>query len=140
MIGLVIATQGRLGIELRATLEHVMGRQPQLELVSIESKPDDEPEIERDRQKLADAVARVDSGDGVVIVTDMFGAPASELALPLVQGGKLDAVCGVNLPILIKLASVRRGTCSLAEAVNAAQESGRRHIRYYPESAAQLSQ
>ncbi len=136
MIGLVIATHGRLGVELRATLEHVMGRQSQLELVSIASEPD----IERDREKLVEAVTRVDTGDGVVIVTDMPGAPASDLAIPLVNGGKLDAVSGVNLPILIKLASVRRGTCSVADAVNAAQEAGRRHIRYYPESAAQLSQ
>jgi len=136
MIGLVIVTQGRLAIELRATLEHVVGRQSQLELVSI----DGEPDIDRDRAKLVEAVARVDTGDGVVIVSDdMFGAPASELAIPLVNGGKLDAVDGANLPVLIKLATLRRGKCSVAEAVSLAQESGRKHIRYYPESAARLS-
>jgi PTS system mannose-specific IIA component len=136
MIGLVIATQGRLGVELRATLEHVMGRQTQLELVSVASATD----VERDREQLVEAVTRVDTGDGVVIVTDMPDAPASHLAIPLVNGGKLDAVSGVNLPVLIKLASVRRGKCSVAEAVNAAQEAGRRHIRHYPESAVSLTQ
>lgn len=138
MIGLVIVTQGRLAIELRATLEHVVGRQSQLELVSIDGAPD----IERDRAKLVEAIARVDTGDGVIIVSDdMFGAPAADLAIPLVNGGgKLDALAGANLPVLIKLASIRRSKCSVAEAVSAAQESGRKHIRHYPESAAQLSQ
>lgn len=136
MIGLVIITQGRLAIELRATLEHVLGRQAQLELVSIDGKPD----IARDRAQLRAAVGRVDTGDGVIIVTDdMFGAPASELAIPLVTGGKLDAVDGANLPVLIKLATLRRGRCSVAEAVSLAQESGRKHIRHYPESAARMS-
>jgi len=135
MIGLVIVTQGRLGVELRATLEHVMGRQSQLELVSI----DDRPDVERDRASLAEAVRRVDTGDGVVVLTDMFDAPASDLAIPLVNGRKLDVIGGVSVPILIKLASIRRGRCSIAEAANAAQESGRKHIRHYPDSAATLS-
>jgi PTS system mannose-specific IIA component len=136
MIGLVIVTQGRLGVELRATLEHVMGRQSQLELVSI----DDRPDVERDRASLAEAVRRVDTGDGVVVLTDMFDAPASDLAIPLMNGRKLDVIGGVSVPILIKLASIRRGGCSIAEAANAAQESGRKHIRHYPEAVARFSQ
>lgn len=135
MIGLVIVTQGRLGVELRAALEHVVGRQSQLELVSIETEAD----RERDRACLDEAVRRVDTGDGVVVVTDMFGAPASDLAIPLVNGRKLEVIGGVNVPILIKLASIRRGGCSVAEAADVAQEAGRKHIRHYPESAAQLS-
>src|SRR5689334_1887575 len=100
MIGMVIVTQGGLGIEMKATLEHVMGRrQSQLELVSLAGEPD----VERDRAKLAEAVTQVDSGDGVVILTDMFGAPASDLAIPLVNGGKLEVIGGVNLPTLVKL-------------------------------------
>jgi PTS system mannose-specific IIA component len=135
MIGLVIVTQGRLGVELRATLEHVVGRQSQLELVSIETEADPE----RDRANLNEAVRRVDTGDGVVVVTDMLGAPASDLAIRLMNERKLEVIGGVNVPTLIKLASIRRGRCSVAEAANAAQESGRKHIRHYPESAAPMS-
>jgi|SRR5690349_2054169 len=135
MIGLVIVTQGRLGAELRATLEHVVGRQSQLELVSIATQA----EAERDRASIAEAVRRADTGDGVVVVTDMFDAPASDLAIPLMKERKLEVIGGVNVPVLIKLASIRRGRCSIADAVNAALESGRKHIRYYPESAAPLS-
>ena len=131
MIGMVIVTQGGLGVELRATLEHVMGRrQSQLELVTIE----DEPDMERDRAKLVAAVERVDTGDGAVILTDMLGAPASDLALPLVTGPTREVIAGVNLPILIKLATIRSKCCSVAEAATAAQESGRKHIRHYPEA------
>jgi PTS system mannose-specific IIA component len=135
MIGMVIVAQGRLAIELRATLEHVMGRQPQLELVSTAGEAD----IERDRARLAEAVRRADTGDGVVVLTDMFDAPASDLAKPLATGPKLEVIGGVNVPTLIKLASIRRGCCSVAEAANAAQEAGRKHIRHCPESAARFS-
>jgi PTS system mannose-specific IIA component len=136
MIGLVIVTQGGLGLEMKATLEHVMGRrQSQLELVSIAGDPD----AARDRAKLVEAVGQVDSGDGVVVLTDMLDAPASDLALSLVNGGKLEVIAGVNLPTLVKLATIR-DKCSVAEAAIAAQESGRKHIRYYPEAAAPFSQ
>ena len=137
MIGLVIVTQGRLGVELRATLEHVVGRQSQLELVSIETEADRRA---RPRRASTRRSRRVDTGDGVVVLTDMFGAPASDLAMPLVNGRKLEVIGGVNVPILIKLASIRRCGCSVAEAANAAQESGRKHIRHYPEAAARFSQ
>lgn len=135
MIGMIIVTQGGLGVELRATLEHVMGRrQSQLELMSIDSEPD----IARDRAKLADAVGRVDTGDGAVILTDMLGTPACDIALPLVNGPKREMIAGVNLPILVKLASVR-DKCSVAEAVAAALESGRKHIRHYAEATGRFS-
>jgi len=136
MIGLVIVTQGGgLGVELRATLEHVMGRrQSQLELVSIEGELD----IARDRAKVVEAVRRVDTGDGAVILTEMLGGPASDIALPLVNSPKLEVIAGVNVPILIKLATIR-SKCSVAEAAIAALESGRKHIRHYPESAAPMS-
>jgi len=139
MIGMVIVTQGGLGVELRATLEHVMGRpHSQLELVSIEGEPG-EADVARDRAKLVAAVERVDTGDGAVILTEMPEGPASDLALPLVDGPKREVIGGVNLPILIKLATIRCKCCSVAEAASAAQESGRKHIRHYPESAARFS-
>jgi PTS system mannose-specific IIA component len=137
MIGMVIITQGGLGVELRATLEHVMGRrQSQLELVSIGGEPD----VERERAQLVAAVGRVDTGDGAVILTGMLGTPACDIALPLVNGPKLEVIAGVNVPILIKLATIRDKRCSVAEAAIAAQESGRKHIRHYPEAAARFSQ
>ena len=135
MIGLVIVTQGGLGVELRATLEHVMGRrQAQLELVCIGGEPD----IARDRAALIAAVGQVDTGDGAVILTEMLGTPACDLALPLVDAPQREVIAGVNLPTLVKLATVR-DKCSVAEAVDAALESGRKHIRHYPESAARFS-
>ena len=127
MIGLVIVTHGRLAVELRAALEHVVGPLPQLEPIIIETERD----IAQDRARLAGAISRVDTGDGVVILTDMFGGPASDLATSLVDGRKLEVIAGVNLPILIKLATIR-GKCSVAEAAITAQESGRKHIKHYP--------
>jgi PTS system mannose-specific IIA component len=129
MIGLVIVTQGGLGVELRATLEHVMGRrQAQLELVKIEDE----------RADLAAAVGRVDTGDGAVILTEMLGTAACNLALPLVDAPQREVIAGVNLPILVKLATVR-DKCCVAEAVAAALESGRKHIRHYAEATARFS-
>jgi PTS system mannose-specific IIA component len=97
-----------------------------------------EADIARDHARLVEAVRRVDSGEGVVILTDMLDAPASALALPLVSERKLEVIAGVNLPILIKLATIRC-KCSVQEAAIAAQESGRKHIRHYPEAAARFS-
>ena len=139
MIGMVIVTQGGLGVELRATLEHVMGRpQSQLELVSIEGEAD-EAEVARHRAKLVAAVERVDTGDGAVILTEMPEGLITDLALPLVNGPKREVIGGVNLPILIKLATIRCKCCSVAEAATAAQESGRKHIRHYPVAATGFS-
>lgn len=131
MIGLVIVTHGRLAFELRAALEHVVGPQPQLEPVSIETERD----MAHDRAQLAETIGRVDTGDGVVILTDMYEGPASDLAMSLVNGRKLEVIAGVNLPILIKLATIR-SKCSVAEAAIAAQESGRKHIKHCPVSRA----
>ena len=131
MIGLVIVTHGRLAFELRAALEHVVGPQPQLEPVSIETERD----MAHDRAHLAETIGRVDTGDGVVILTDMYEGPASDLAMSLVNGRKLEVIAGVNLPILIKLATIR-SKCSVAEAAIAAQESGRKHIKHCPVSRA----
>ncbi len=103
MIGLVLVAHGRLAAEFRAALEHVVGPQSQIETVSI--GPDDD--IERRRQDIVDAVARVDDGSGVVVLTDMFGGTPSNLAISVMAAGKVEVIAGVNLPMLIKLASVR---------------------------------
>jgi PTS system mannose-specific IIA component len=123
MIGLVLVTHGRLADEFRSALEHVVGRQQQVETVSI--GPDDD--IERRRQDIIDAVARADTGAGVILLTDMFGGTPSNLAISVMQAGRVEVVAGVNLPMLIKLASVR-GERSLAEAIEDAQDAGRKYI------------
>jgi mannose PTS system EIIA component len=123
MIGLVLVTHGRLASEFRAALEHVVGPQEQIEAVTI--GPDDD--VEQRRRDIIEAVKRVDSGDGVVILTDMFGGTPSNLAISVMSRPKVEVLAGINLPMLVKLAKVR-GECPLAEAVVAAQESGRKYI------------
>jgi PTS system mannose-specific IIA component len=123
MIGLVIVTHGRLAVEFRAALEHVVGPQSQIEAISI--GPDDNGE--HCRKDIIEAVKRVDSGDGVAILTDMFGGTPSNLAISVMSRPKVEVLAGINLPMLVKLAKVR-GECPLAEAVVAAQESGRKYI------------
>jgi PTS system mannose-specific IIA component len=123
MIGLVIVTHGRLAIEFRAALEHVVGPQEQIEAITI--GPDDNGE--QCRKNIIEAVKRVDSGDGVAILTDMFGGTPSNLAISVMSRPKVEVLAGINPPMLVKLAKVR-GESPLAEAVVAAQESGRKYI------------
>jgi mannose PTS system EIIA component len=123
MIGLVIVTHGGLAAEFRAALEHVVGPQPQLETISI--APEDNGEVRR-RDILA-AVRRVDTGAGVVLLTDMFGGTPSNLAISILDEANVEVIAGVNLPMLVKLASVR-GEVPLAKAVDLAKEAGRKYI------------
>jgi mannose PTS system EIIA component len=123
MIGLVLVTHGRLAVEFRAALEHVVGAQTQIETISI--GPDDN--IERRRQDIVDAVQKADDGSGVILLTDMFGGTPSNLAISVMDAGKIEVVAGVNLPMLIKLASVRDDK-TLEAAVHDAQEAGRKYI------------
>jgi PTS system mannose-specific IIA component len=123
MIGMVLVTHGRLALEFRAALEHVVGPQSQIETITI--GPDDD--MDQRRRDIVDAVKRVDSGDGVVVLTDMFGGTPSNLALSVMDGGKTEVVAGINLPMLIKLASCRQD-CDLDQAVVQAQDAGRKYI------------
>src|SRR6202789_4293623 len=122
MIGLVLVTHGRLAVEFRAALEHVVGPQNQIEAVTI--GPDDDVEIRR--KDIIEAVKRVDSGDGVAILTDMFGGTPSNLAISVMSRPKVEVLAGINLPRLIKVVKVR-ATCPLEQAVAAAQEAGRKY-------------
>jgi PTS system mannose-specific IIA component len=122
MIGVVLVTHGRLASEFRSALEHVVGPQRQIEAVTI--GPDDD--IERCRNDIIDAVKKVDSGEGVAILTDMFGGTPSNLAISVMSRPKVEVLAGINLPMLIKLAKVRE-TCPLSDAVAAAQEAGRKY-------------
>ncbi len=103
MIGLVLVTHGRLATEFRSALEHVVGPQTQIEAVTI--GPDDD--AEQCRMNILDAVKRVDSGEGVAILTDMFGGTPSNLAISVMSQPKVEVLAGINLPMLIKLAKVR---------------------------------
>ena len=123
MIGLVLVTHGRLAVEFRAALEHVVGAQTQIETISI--GPDDD--VERRRQDILDAVASVNTGTGVILLTDMFGGTPSNLAISVMDAGKVEVIAGVNLPMLIKLASIR-GEKPLAAAIEDAQDAGRKYI------------
>ncbi len=123
MIGLVLVTHGRLAVEFRAALEHVVGPQQQIDAVTI--GPNDDGE--QCRRDIIEAVKRVDTGDGVAILTDMFGGTPSNLAISVMSRPNVEVLAGINLPMLVKLAKVR-GECPLADAVVAAQESGRKYI------------
>ncbi len=123
MIGLVLVTHGRLAVEFVSALEHVVGPQRNVGAVCI--GPEDDMEMRRN--EILDAVARCDTGAGVVVLTDMFGGTPSNLAISIMDRARIEVIAGVNLPMLIKLASVRQ-TEPLAAAVQAAREAGRKYI------------
>ena len=123
MIGMVLVTHGRLADEFIAATEHVVGPQEGVRSVCI--GPDDDMELRRD--EIVRAVDEVDSGAGVILLTDMFGGTPSNLAISLLDKPNVEVVAGMNLPMLIKLVKIR-GTESLEEAVRQAQESGRKYI------------
>lgn len=123
IIGIVIITHGGLATEFRAALEHVVGPQEQIEAISI--GPEDD--MENRRQDIIDAVKRADGGCGVVILTDMFGGTPSNLAISVMEETGAEVLAGVNLPMLVRLATVRKDK-PLAQAVDLAKEAGRKYI------------
>jgi mannose PTS system EIIA component len=123
MIGLVLVTHGRLAEEFVSVMEHVVGPQKQVAAVCI--APDDDMEVRR--QEIINKVKEVDSGKGVLILTDMFGGTPSNLAISITSDKKVESLAGLNLPMLIKLASVRQ-TESLQQTAQSGQEAGRKYI------------
>ncbi len=123
MIGMVLVTHGHLATEFRSALEHVVGPQRDIETITI--GPEDD--MEQRSQDIVTAVATVDSGQGVVLLTDMFGGTPSNLAISVMDRARVEVVAGINLPMLIKLASVREGV-NLEQAVTQAQDAGRKYI------------
>jgi len=123
MIGVVLVTHGRLAVEFVAALEHVVGPQERMASICIESDDD----IESCRTDILTAVANVDAGDGVILLTDMFGGTPSNLAISVMEQANVEVVAGINLPMLIRLATARH--CgSPAEVAASAQEAGRKYI------------
>ena len=123
MIGLVIVTHGRLAEEFVAATEHVVGAQERFKDVSIGADDD----MEKRRADILEAAKEVDDGQGVIILTDMFGGTPSNLAISVMEKANAEVVAGVNLPMLIKLASIRLDE-KLDDVVKAAHEAGRKYI------------
>ena len=123
MIGLVIVTHGRLSEEFLAAAEHVVGPQEAARAISIGADDD----MEKRRGDILAAAQDVDSGDGVIILTDMFGGTPSNLAISVMEKANAEVIAGVNLPMLIKIASIRADG-DLKSAVAAAHEAGRKYI------------
>jgi PTS system mannose-specific IIA component len=123
MIGLVLVTHGGLGAALREAMEHVVGSQRHVATVAIESDMD----IEMQRGEIAEKVAEVDTGDGVVVLTDMFGGTPCNLAMSMMNRPGVEVIAGVNLPMLVKLAKIR-GSQTLPDAVQCAEAAGRKYI------------
>jgi mannose PTS system EIIA component len=123
MIGLVLVTHGQLAEEFRHAVEHVVGPQESFETVSIGADDD----MERRRADIIDAVGRVDTGNGVIILTDMFGGTPSNLAISIMRSGTIEVIAGMNLPMLIKLTSVRTAD-DMGKALSEAQAAGRKYI------------
>lgn len=123
MIGLVLVTHGRLADEFVTAMEHVVG--PQAQVATIAIGPEDD--MENRRTDIADAIERVDSGAGVIVLTDLFGGTPSNLAISLMERGRVEVIAGMNLPMLIRLGSARKAM-KVVDAVAAAREAGRKYI------------
>ena len=134
MIGLVLVTHGRLAEEFIIAMQHVVGVQAQLLAVGI--GPDDD--VDARRAEVADAIERVDSGQGAILLTDLFGGTPSNLAISMLSRGAVEVIAGVNLPMLIRLATARQ-SMSLTDAVCAARDAGRKYISVASEHLARAT-
>ncbi|MES2445152.1 MAG: PTS sugar transporter subunit IIA [Pseudomonadota bacterium] len=123
MIGLVLVTHGRLAEEFVVAMEHVVGKQERIATICI--GPDDD--MESRRADIAAAIEQVEAGRGVILLTDLFGGTPSNLAISLMQAGKIEVIAGINLPMLIRLGGARK-TMKVTEAVAAAREAGKKYI------------
>jgi PTS system mannose-specific IIA component len=123
MIGLVLVTHGRLAVEFVTAMEHVVG--PQRSILTVCIGPHDD--MEQRRQEIADSIEKVENGKGVIVLTDLFGGTPSNLAISLMDKGKVEVIAGVNLPMLIRLDGARK-CMDVTDAVAAAKEAGQKYI------------
>ncbi|MCD2324916.1 PTS sugar transporter subunit IIA [Sphingomonas sp. IC-56] len=123
MIGLVLVTHGHLAEEFVVAMEHVVGQQERIAPICI--GPEDD--MESRRADIAEAIGRVDEGQGVIVLSDLFGGTPSNLAISLMEAGRIEVIAGINLPMLIRLGSARK-TMKVTEAVAAARDAGRKYI------------
>ena len=122
MIGIVLVAHGNLGKEMLHVLQHVVGEQNNIEYVGISNTDD----MELKRHEILEKTSAVDTGDGVVVVTDMFGGTPSNLAISMMEERNIEVISGMNLPMLVKLVRVRDE--ALSDAVVQAQEAGQKYI------------
>ena len=123
MIGMILVTHGNLAEEFVHAMQHVVGRQDAVATVCI--GPNDD--MEKRRKEIADAIKAVDSGEGAIILTDLFGGTPSNLAISLMEAGRVEVIAGINLPMLIRLAKART-LMPLRQAAEAARDAGRNYI------------
>lgn len=123
MIGLVLVTHGDLAKHFVGAMEHVVGAQQAIETVCIGPQDD----MEKRREEIAAAIAAVDDGEGAIILTDLFGGTPSNLAISLLDAGRVEVIAGINLPMLIRLAGARKAM-NVRDAVSAARDAGRNYI------------
>lgn len=123
MIGLILVTHGRLAEHFIEAMEHVVGGQSAVATICIGPSDD----MEKRRKDIADAIEAVDTGKGAIILTDLFGGTPSNLAISLLDAGRVEVIAGINLPMLIRLAGARK-TMDVVDAVHAAQTAGRNYI------------
>ena len=133
MIGMILVTHGRLAEEFVHAMEHVVGKQADVATVCIGPQDD----MEQRRKDIAKAIKQVDSGNGAVILTDLFGGTPSNLAISLLKAGKTEVIAGINLPMLIRLAGARKDM-DLAAATAAARDAGRNYITIASEFLGQV--
>lgn len=123
MIGIVIVTHGNLAEEFKLALEHIVGPQENMSAINIAADDD----MEKRRNEISDAVKNVETGSGVIILTDLFGGTPSNMAISMMQDDKVEVIAGINLPMMVKLAGLRE-TKTIVEAAELAQEAGRKYI------------
>jgi mannose PTS system EIIA component len=123
MIGLILVTHGKLADEFVVAMEHVVGPQKQIATVCIGPHDD----MEARRKEIGQAIKKVDGGEGVIILSDLFGGTPSNLAISLLDAGRVEVIAGVNLPMLIRLESARKNM-TVTQAVAAARDAGRKYI------------
>ena len=135
MIGMILVTHGRLAEHFIDAMEHVVGKQEDVATICI--GPNDD--MEQRRADIADAIKQVDTGAGAIILTDLFGGTPSNLAISLLEEGKVEVIAGINLPMLIRLARARIDM-DVAQAVRAARDAGRNYITIASEFLARPSE
>lgn len=123
MIGLIIITHGNLAIELKSSLENIIGPQKDLETVCIGYDDD----VDKRKEEVKELISKVDSGNGVILLTEMFGNTPSNLLISLIDENKIEMIGGINLPLLVKLGSLRENS-SIEEVIHTSVEAGHKYI------------
>ena len=123
MIGLIIITHGNLAIELKNSLENIIGPQKNIETVCIGYDDD----VDKRKEEVKELITEVDRGEGVILLTEMFGNTPSNLLISLIEKSRIEMIGGINLPLLVKIGSLRENT-NIEEVIKSAVEAGHKYI------------